>query len=198
MSLRRCCSSTQLVKPNGRICMNCFPLVKKAPLLSPRTLCSFFRLLNKIQIRGTQWICSPKYLFLRPSFAGSEIWKNNMSLEGKCCWAIHNLGCQRGFGVYNSLYILFVYLSFLIEGVNVSHRPLPIAYGRQVAGFRCTLLAGNSSISLTGSEEQIIFSKRSPKMLKMPSESFIYTLLLFLTSFFQIPRWVPLSNLLEN
>ena len=118
--------------------------------------------------------------------------KINMSLEGKCCWAIHNSGCQRGFGVYNSLYILFVYLSFLIEGVNVSHRPLPIAYGRQVAGFRCTLLAGNSSISLTGSEEQIIFSKRSPKMLKMPSESFIYTLLLFLTSFFQIPSWVPL------
>ena len=98
--------------------------------------------------------------------------------------------------MYTIACIFYLFISpSLIEGVN---RPLPIAYGRQVAGFRCTLLAGNSSISLTGSEEQIIFSKRSPKMLKMPSESFIYTLLLFLTSFFQIPRWVPLSNLLEN
>ena len=29
------CSSTQLVKPNWRICIDCFPLVKRAPLLSP-------------------------------------------------------------------------------------------------------------------------------------------------------------------
>ena len=193
------CSSTQLVKPNWRICMNCFPLVKKAPLLSPlRHSVRFFDSCTKFKSGAPngsvpQNICSSGQVLL-----ARKVRKINMSLEGKCCWAIHNSGCQRGFGVYNSLYILFVYLSFLIEGVNVSHRPLPIAYGRQVAGFRCTLLAGNSSISLTGSEEQIIFSKRSPKMLKMPSESFIYTLLLFLTSFFQIPRWVPLSNLLEN
>ena len=25
--------------------------------------------------------------------------KNNMSLEGKCCWEIGNSGCLRGFGV---------------------------------------------------------------------------------------------------
>ena len=35
----------------------------------------------------------------------------------------------------------------------------------QVAECRCTLLAGNSSISLSGSEEQIYFSQQSPKML---------------------------------
>ena len=49
----------------------------------------------------------------------------------------------------------------------------------QVAGYRCTLLAGNSSISLTGSEEQINFSKQSPKMLKMAKESFVTILMLY-------------------
>ena len=42
------------------------------------------------------------------------------------------------------------------------------------------LLAGNSSISLAGSEEQIIFFQQSPKMLKIVSEIFIHALLLFL------------------
>ena len=64
----------------------------------------------------------------------------------------------------------------------------------QVAGCRCTLLAGNSSISLAGSEEQINFSQQSPKMLKMASESFIHVLLLFLDVFLKISRWVPLNS----
>ena len=54
-----------------------------------------------------QNICSSGQVFLAGKFG--EI---NMSLEGKCCWAIHNSGCQRGFVVYNSLYILF-FLSLL-------------------------------------------------------------------------------------
>ena len=65
----------------------------------------------------------------------------------------------------------------------------------QVAGCRCTLLAGNSSISLAGSEEKRInFSQQSPKMLKMASESFIHVLLLFLDLFLKISRSVPLNS----
>ena len=52
-----------------------------------------------------------------------------------------------------------------------------------VAGCRCTLLAGNSSISLAGSEEQIYVSQQSPKMA---SESFFYALLLLLSLFLEI------------
>jgi len=54
------------------------------------------------------------------------------------------------------------------------------------------LLAGNSSINLAGSEEQINVSQQSPTMLRMASESFIYTLLLFLGLLLKISRWVPL------
>ena len=49
-----------------------------------------------------------------------------------------------------------------------------------------------TSISPAESEEQIIFSQQSPKILKMASESFIHALLLFLGLFFKISRWVPL------
>ena len=69
--------------------------------------------------------------------------------------------------------------------------PLPTA---EVAGCRCTLLAGNSSISLAGSEEQINFSQQSPKMLKMASESCVHALLLFLGLFLKISPWVPLNR----
>ena len=55
------------------------------------------------------------------------------------------------------------------------------------------MLAGNSSISLAGSEEQIIFFQQSPKMLKIVSENFIHALLLFLGLFLKISRWVPLG-----
>ena len=65
----------------------------------------------------------------------------------------------------------------------------------QVAACRCTLLAGNSSFSLDGSEDkQINVSQQSPKMLKMASESFIHALLLFLGLFLKISRWVPLNS----
>ena len=68
----------------------------------------------------------------------------------------------------------------------------------QVAGCRCTLLAGNSSISLAGSEDKRInFSQQSPKMLKMASESFIHALLLFLGLFLKISRSVPLNCVLH-
>ena len=53
------------------------------------------------------------------------------------------------------------------------------------------MLAGNSSISLAGSEEQIIFFQQSPKMLKIVSENFIHALLLVLGLFLKISRWVP-------
>ena len=55
------------------------------------------------------------------------------------------------------------------------------------------MLAGKSSSSLAGSEEQINFSQQSPKMLKMTSESFIHVLL-FLGLFFKISRWVLLLS----
>ena len=66
---------------------------------------------------------------------------------------------------------------------------------RQVIDCRCTLLAGNSPISLAGSEEQINFSQQSAKMLKTVSESCIHALLLFLGLFLKISRWVPLHEL---
>ena len=55
------------------------------------------------------------------------------------------------------------------------------------------LLAGNSSISLAGSEEQISFFQQSPKMLRIVSENFIHALLLFFGLFLKISRWVPLK-----
>ena len=54
------------------------------------------------------------------------------------------------------------------------------------------MLALNSSISLAGSEEQINFSQRSPKILKMVSGSFIHALLLLLGLFLKISHWLPL------
>ena len=62
----------------------------------------------------------------------------------------------------------------------------------QIAGYKCTLLAGNS-ISPAGSEEQINISQQSPKMLKMALEIFIHALLLFLGLFLKSFRWVPLN-----
>ena len=57
-----------------------------------------------------------------------------------------------------------------------------------------TLLAGNSSFCLAGSEEQINFFQQSPKMLKMASESFFHAFLLCLGLFLKISRRVPLSS----
>ena len=63
----------------------------------------------------------------------------------------------------------------------------------QVAGCRCTLLAGNSSTNLAGSGEQINFYQKSSKMLKKASESFIHALLLFSSLFSQNSPCVPLK-----
>ena len=59
----------------------------------------------------------------------------------------------------------------------------------QIAGCRCILLAGNSSISLARRVEQI---NLSPKMLKMASESFIHALFVVFRSF---PQNFPLGAL---
>ena len=97
-----------------------------------------------------------------------------MSFEGKCCW-------EKDFALR-------------------PHPNWPVMSGHTSAGklssksgCRCTLLAGNSSISPAGSEEQIKFSQQSPKMLKMASASFIRVLLLFLGLFLQNFLWVPLN-----
>ena len=49
---------------------------------------------------------------------------------------------------------------------HTSAGKLPGKSGCRFYRCRCTLLAGNSSISLAGSEEQMNFSQQSPKMLK--------------------------------
>ena len=77
---------------------------------------------------------------------------------------------------------------------HTSAGKLPGKSGCRFYRCRCTLLAGNSSISLAGSEEQINFSQQSPKMLKMASESCVHALLLFLGLFLKISRWVPLNR----
>ena len=59
-------------------------------------------------------------------------------------------------------------------------------------------MAGNSSINLAGSEEQINVSQQSPTMLRMASESFIYTLLLVLGLLLKISRWVPMTSMLKR
>ena len=60
------------------------------------------------------------------------------------------------------------------EGVNLALWPHPI-------------------LIYPGNEEQIYFPRKSPKMLKMASESFIHALLLFLGLFLKISRWLPLT-----
>ena len=68
---------------------------------------------------------------------------------------------------------------------------LPVS---QVVGCRCTLLAGNYSVSLSESEEQINFSWQSLKMLKMASESFIHALLLFQNFPLGAPLHCPVTS----
>ena len=47
------------------------------------------------KVRGTQWICSSKYLFVRKFFSvlAGRFGKNNMPFEGTYCWQIAALGC---------------------------------------------------------------------------------------------------------
>ena len=61
----------------------------------------------------------------------------------------------------------------------------------QVVGAPCWL--GTLPSVLLGVRNRLFFSQISPKMLKMASESFIHALLLFLSLFLKMSRWVPLS-----
>ena len=116
-----------------------------------------WRQLSKPVFRGTQWICSSKYLFFGHIFAE------------KCCWGKDNSGCQRGFEVIAAMGYLCGLLT--TQDLNCALWNFPLS---QVVGCRCTLLAGNSPISLPGSEEQINVFQKSPKMLKIVSENFIH------------------------
>ena len=77
------------------------------------------------------------------------------------------------------------------SGQYVLLRNFPVS---QVAGCKCTLLVGNSSIRSCwewGTDE---FFPAVSKVLKMASESFIHVLLLLLGLFLKISRWVPLRT----
>ena len=130
-------------------------------------------------------ICSSGNFLLAGRFG-----KIYMSFQGKCCWEMDNSGCRRSFGVQNNWHVPFlrnIYtpLSTLNSWISPlghthSYSPLPqywrVEFCRmitpkltyfpvtQVAGCRCTLLAGNSFISLAGSGEQINLCQQSPKM----------------------------------
>ena len=139
-------------------------------------------------------------------FAGWEIWTKwyvlgnwkIVGVWGASCWAL----CVRNL-------LALPPPPTPTEGVNVALKPHPNSYQTppppplkgwilpyglrllgnfqvsQVAGWRCTLLAGNLFISLAGSEEQINFSQQSPKILKIASDIFIRAFLLFLSLLFQ-------------
>ena len=68
----------------------------------------------------------------------------------------------------------------------------------QVAGCRCTLLAGNSSISLAGSERQINVSQQSPNMREMASESFMHAFFFVVFRYFSknFPSGAPVHVVL--
>ena len=91
----------------------------------------------KSRWRGTQWICSSKYLFFRWMFAGWEF-KNNCVLRRKAVLGIDNSGCLSGFWAQNSWYVLFFRRPpsspppFRMEGVNFALRPHPISYRMKV------------------------------------------------------------------
>ena len=67
----------------------------------------------------------PKKSVLLANFCWlGNVGKNNLFLEGKCCWEMDNSGCLRGLDVFNRCYVLFFSnLSPLLpcpltEGVN--------------------------------------------------------------------------------
>ena len=127
-----------------------------------------------------------------------------------------NSGCRRRFEVQNSWHVPFVrnipplhteWLSFAFRPHQLPYpAPPPTLKGwifphpnwltcfpvSQVVGCRCTLLAGNSFVSLAGSGEQKNLCQQSPKMLKTASESFIHALVLFFGLFLKISCCVPL------
>ena len=150
--------------------------------------------------------CSSKISVLRfqANFCRLGDLNEIMSLEGKCCWGklcriVEQLECV----ICQKPAPPTPHSPPPIE----RFRPLPTQTGQQwldkrqlgsflvsqVARCKCTLLAGNSPISLAGSVEQIRFSQQSPKMLKMASESIKHALLQFSGLFLNDSLWVPLS-----
>ena len=124
-----------------------------------------------------------------------------MSLERNCCWELDNSGCLRGFDVEHSCYVLSEICPITTPKVTINVKTYFCLETSQNVRLQVvgapSLLAGNASIS--GSEEQIHFSKQIPKMFKMASESSIHALCVFFRFFlFQNSRWVPLKSQLQN
>ena len=124
------CSSTQLVKPNWRICMNCFPLVKKAPLLSPSDTLFVSSTPVQNSNQGHPMDLFPKISVLQAKFS----WLGNLE-KLICPWkesvaGQYTIQGVRGDLLYTIACIFYFFISpSPIEGVNVSLRPHPIAYG---------------------------------------------------------------------
>ena len=112
----------------------------------------------KSRWRGTQCICSSKYLFFEWMFAGREF-KNNCVLRRKAVLGNRQFRVSEWIWAQNSWYVLFFRrlpsppppppLSAWKGWISpIDHTQFPI-------GWRCTLLAGNSSITLAGSGEPV-------------------------------------------
>ena len=130
-------------------------------------------------------ICSQERLFLK-----LPVLRKNVLGSRKCCWEKDNSGCLRVFDVKNNCYVLCV------RNLPPPLRPhpnWPAMFGQirlvgnfpasQVVG--CTLLAGNSSISLAGSKEQIHFPQQSSKMLLKNGFRKLYSCCCWFTPFSQ-------------
>ena len=86
----------------------------------------------KSRWRGTQWICSSKYLFFGWMFAGWEF-QNNCVLRRKAVLGNRQFRVSEWIWAQNSWYVLFFRRhpsppSFRMEGVNFANRPHPISY----------------------------------------------------------------------
>ena len=114
-----------------------------------------------------------------------------MSLEGKCCWEKGN----SGFRIADMFY-----LSETFPPAHTISSPPPPSPVSQVAGCRCTLLVGNSSVSLAGPggvRNKCIFSSNLPKCWKWLQKELFTLCCCFEVFFLKISRWVPLTSLLS-
>ena len=133
--------------------------------------------------RGTQWICSSKYLFLMQIFCWLGDVEEIIVLGRKVL-----LGKKIIQGVRGDLKSRIAATGYLYGLLTTQDQWIvPYETSQWVRLQVVRLLAGNSSISLAGSEEQIIFFQQSPKIV---SENF--GTLCFLGLFLKISRWVPL------
>ena len=113
-----------------------------------------------------------------------------MSLEGKCCWEKGN----SGFRIADMFYLSE---TFPPAHTISSPPPPPVS---QVAGCRCTLLVGNSSVSLAGPagvRNKYIYSSNLPKCWKWLQKALFTLCCCFGVFFLKISRWVPLTSLLS-